>query len=88
MDNWIMDYETLTNCFVGVFQHYKNETRKVFIVHKLQNDFGELVKVLQENEELRQRLKEYKQQLDAILNTPHTLQKSPFLDDMNMTIFD
>ena len=46
-----MDYETLTNCFVGVFQHYKNETRKVFIVHKLQNDFDKFVKFLQENVE-------------------------------------
>lgn len=44
-----MDYETLANCFVGVFQHYKNETRKVFIVHTLKNDFPELVAFLLKN---------------------------------------
>lgn len=44
-----MDYETLTNCFVGVFQHYKNETRRVFIVHSLKNDFPELVAFLLKN---------------------------------------
>lgn len=49
MDNWVMDYETLSNCFVGVFQHYKNETRKVFIVHRLQNDFKKLVEFLLDN---------------------------------------
>lgn len=41
-----MDYETLTNCFVGVFQHYKNENRKIFIVHSLRNDFKQLVEFL------------------------------------------
>jgi hypothetical protein len=45
-DHWIMDYETLTNCFVGVFQHYKNENRRIFIVHKLKNDFPQLVDFL------------------------------------------
>lgn len=43
-----MDYETLSNCFVGVFQHYKNETRKVFIVHKLKNDFKQLLEFLEQ----------------------------------------
>ena len=23
MKHWIMDYETLSNCFVAVFEHYK-----------------------------------------------------------------
>lgn len=52
MNNWVMDYETLSNCFVGVFQHYKNETKKIFIVHKLQNDFPQLVEFLLQNESL------------------------------------
>jgi len=34
-----MDYETLTNCFVAVFIHYKEEEQKVFVVHKSKNDF-------------------------------------------------
>lgn len=44
-----MDYETLSNCFVGVFQHYKNETTRIFVVHKLRNDFKELMSFLKEN---------------------------------------
>lgn len=48
-NHWIMDYETLSNCFVGVFQHYKDDTRKVFIVHELKNDFPALVDFLQQN---------------------------------------
>ena len=41
MIHWVMDYETLSNCFVGVFEHYKTSERKIFIVHDLQNDFDE-----------------------------------------------
>lgn len=44
-----MDYETLSNCFVGVFRHYKTETMKVFVVHRLNNQFPELVKFLLDN---------------------------------------
>jgi len=39
MRHWVMDYETLTNCFVAVFIHYKEEEQKVFVVHKSKNDF-------------------------------------------------
>jgi hypothetical protein len=49
MDHWIMDYETLTNCFVGVFQHYKTKERKVFVLHDLQDDFTPLVNFLKAN---------------------------------------
>ena len=45
-NHWIMDYETLSNCFVGVFQHYKEDTRKVFVVHRLRNDFPQLIEFL------------------------------------------
>jgi hypothetical protein len=38
--HWVMDYETLVNCFVAVFQHYKdNGVKHVFIIHKDRNDF-------------------------------------------------
>lgn len=47
--HWVMDYETICNCFIGVFQHYKNpNVRKVFVVHETRNDFPELVKFLNE----------------------------------------
>ena len=46
--NWIMDYETLSNCFIGVFQHYKTEERKVFVVCKQRTDFPEFIAFLNE----------------------------------------
>ena len=42
-----MDYETLCNCFIAVFEHYKTEERKVFVVHEQRNDFPEFVTFLQ-----------------------------------------
>jgi len=44
-----MDYETLKNCFVGVFKHYKKNTYKTFIIYKLKNDLKELINFLKEN---------------------------------------
>lgn len=42
-----MDYETIVNCFVGVFQHYKDEgVRHVFVIHQDRNDFTKLVNFL------------------------------------------
>ena len=41
-----MDYETLCNCFIAVFEHYKTEERKVFVVHESRNDFPEFVRFL------------------------------------------
>jgi hypothetical protein len=35
-----MDYETLSNCFVAVFEHYKTqEDNRIFVVHDLKNDY-------------------------------------------------
>ena len=45
--HWIMDYETLCNCFIAVFEHYKKDERKVFVVHEQRNDFPEFVTFLQ-----------------------------------------
>jgi hypothetical protein len=45
--HWVMDYETLCNCFVAVFQHYKDEgVRHIFIIHKDRNDFTKFVNFL------------------------------------------
>ena len=60
MNHWVMDYETLKNCFVGVFKHYKTNTYKTFIIHKLQDDSVELIKFLKEN------IKPIKNALDKI----------------------
>lgn len=45
--HWVMDYETICNTFVAVFQHYKdNAVRKVFVINKDQNDIVEFCKFL------------------------------------------
>ena len=49
MDHWVMDYETLSNCFVGVFQHYKTKEQKVFVIHDLRDDFDKLLLFLRRN---------------------------------------
>ena len=49
MNHYIMDYETLSNCFVAVFTHYKSDETKVFVVHELQNDYNEFIEFLNKN---------------------------------------
>ena len=49
MNHWIMDYETLSNCFVAVFEHYKKKDSRTFIVHDIQNDFDEFIEFLKSN---------------------------------------
>ena len=33
--HWVMDYETLADCFVGVFEHIKEDEVKVFAVSNM-----------------------------------------------------
>jgi len=47
--HWVMDYETLSNCFIAVFEDIKSEQREIFVVHESQNDILELVEFLQGN---------------------------------------
>ena len=47
--HWVMDFETLSNCFVAVFQGVKTNEYEVFVVHDLQNDIDSLVQFLQRN---------------------------------------
>lgn len=54
MDHWVMDYETLSNCFTAVFEHYKTNETKVFVVHKLRNDFDSFIDFLKQNTENRE----------------------------------
>jgi len=45
--HWVMDYETLVNCFIGVFVHYKDKSiSRLFVIHGDQNDFPQMVKFL------------------------------------------
>jgi len=48
--HWIMDYETICNCFIGVFQHYKDDsTRYIFVVNESTNDLPRLISFLKLN---------------------------------------
>ncbi len=49
MKHWVMDYETLSNCFTGVFEHYKTTETKVFVIHDLRNDLESFISFLEEN---------------------------------------
>lgn len=45
--HWVMDYETIVNCFVAVFTHYKDDSvKQVFVIHQDRNDFPELIEFL------------------------------------------
>lgn len=46
-----MDYETLKNCFIAVFEHYKEDKRKVFAIHPLTNkiQYSLFISFLREN---------------------------------------
>jgi hypothetical protein len=50
--HWVMDYETLSNCFIGVFENIKSEDRQVFVIHESQNDILELTEFLRRNKML------------------------------------
>jgi hypothetical protein len=47
--HWVMDYETLSNCFVAVFTDYKSNWQEVFVVHLLRNDFQKFLEFLHRN---------------------------------------
>ncbi len=49
MRHWVMDYETLKNCFTGVFEHYKTTETKVFVIHDLRNDINDFISFLEDN---------------------------------------
>ena len=49
MRHWVMDYETLANCFTGVFEHYKTQETEIFVIHDLQNDLVKFISFLEEN---------------------------------------
>mgnify|MGYP003111250951 FL=1 len=44
-----MDYETLANCFTGVFEHYNTQETEIFVIHDLQNDLPRFINFLEDN---------------------------------------
>lgn len=47
--HYVMDYETLSNCFVAVFEDIKSAHTEVFVIHDLQNDLDDLIDFLERN---------------------------------------
>ena len=37
--HWVMDYETLSNCFAAVFIDIKSDNQEIFVIHKLKEEF-------------------------------------------------
>ena len=50
-DHWVMDYETLVDCFIGVFESHQSEDRREFVCYKYRNDYAKLKDFLRENVE-------------------------------------
>jgi hypothetical protein len=54
--HWVMDYETMVNLFVAVFQDYVSKETKVFKIHpSLNNDIVPLIKFLKRNKSLKEK---------------------------------
>jgi hypothetical protein len=47
--HWVMDYETLSNCFIAVFEDIKSEEQEIFVVHESKNDIVKLLTFLMRN---------------------------------------
>lgn len=81
--HWVMDYETMANLFVAVFEHYKTDERYVFIVHPKINHFPQLVEFLEKNKVNKERHISFNglafdaQVSEFILRTKDVLLKQP-----------
>lgn len=49
MNHYVMDIETMLNCFIAVFEHYKTDKLHVFTIHKCRNDIKQLINFLNDN---------------------------------------
>ena len=47
--HWVMDYETLSNCFIGVFEDVRSEDTEIFVIHESRNDLKEFLNFLDTN---------------------------------------
>lgn len=47
--HWVMDYETLSNCFIAVFEDIKTEDQEIFVCHSSKNDILDIVSFLERN---------------------------------------
>lgn len=53
--HWVMDYETIVNCFIGCFVHYTDDSiRRTFVINKEQNDIVDFCRFLNTCKEHKQ----------------------------------
>jgi len=50
--HYVMDYETLSNCFIACFESVKSEDREIFTVHADKNEIIEFIAFLEKNIQL------------------------------------
>lgn len=53
--HYVMDFETLSNCFIAVFEDIKSEHQEIFVCHESQNDIIEFITFLEHNIALDER---------------------------------
>ena len=54
--HWVMDYETMVNLFVAVFQDYVSKVTHIFKIHSsLDNDIKPLINFLKRNKSLKEK---------------------------------
>lgn len=54
--HWVMDYETMVNLFVGVFQSYNSNKTRIFKIHSsLHNDIKPLIEFLEKNKKYEEK---------------------------------
>lgn len=47
--HWIMDIETISDCFIACFEHYKEDIQISFVINRKRNDFNDLIRFLKGN---------------------------------------
>ena len=47
--HYVMDYETLKNCFVAVYEDVRSDNKEIFVCHESKNDIVDLVTFLEKN---------------------------------------
>ena len=52
--HWVMDFETLSNCFIACFESVSSDHKEVFVVHDLRNDIVEFISFLHRNIDLNE----------------------------------
>ena len=49
--HYVMDFETLSTCFIAIFENIKSEDKEIFIMSRLHNDIEDFLTFLEHNKE-------------------------------------